>query len=216
MSTFNVDCDSASTPAPAPTSTSTGASLTCTIKIKGLGHQLQIPISPDSNASVLMKKVEDETGLPPTYQRLIIKGKTLKEDISKTTFTLKQQLGIQAGSTIKGILMHSPNYKIDQEVMDKITSINRELDVLELGLLNGQQQNDDSGSTRRSIATSPVREVGDTSSKKLTKAAASHLITDICCRLDMIDVKNSETLRQIRRKALHRAEQLDQSWKKET
>ncbi len=122
-------------------------------------------------------------------------GKTLKEeDISKTTLTLKQQLGVQAGSTIKGILMHSPNYKIDQEVMDKITSINRELDVLELEL-HGQQRN---------------------INEKLTKAAASHLITDICCRVDMIDVKNSESLRQMRRKVLHRAEQLDQSWMKET
>ena len=91
-------------------------------------------------------------------------GKTLKEeDISKTT-KLKQQLGVQAGSTIKGILMHSPSYKIDQEVMDKITSISRELDVLELGLLNGQQQNDGrSGSSfNRSIAVG-VRD------KKVTK-----------------------------------------------
>ena len=82
--------------------------------------------------------------------------------------------------------MHSPSYKIDQEVMDKITSISRELDVLELGLLNGQQQNDGrSGSSfNRSIAVG-VRD------KKVTKGATSHLITDICCRLDMIDVKNS-------------------------
>lgn len=146
-------------------------------------------------------------------------GKTLKqEDTSATALTLQQQLGIQAGSTIKGILMHSPSYKIDQEIMDKITSINHELDLLELGLSghgheHEQRQNDNSGIGSGSANAVAALLVGD---KKLTKEAASHLITDVCCRLDMIDVKKSETLRQMRRKVLHRAEQLDQSWKKET
>ena len=45
-----------------------------TIKVRGLGHQLYISLSPSSTCSNLQTRIEEETGLPPPYQRVIIRG----------------------------------------------------------------------------------------------------------------------------------------------
>jgi len=110
-------------------------------------------------------------------------GKTLQDDLTL------QQLGMKPGSTFKGILMHSPKYKVDKERLEKINGINQELDRLEL---QGKGEH--------------------VEGKMITKEAANHTITDICCRLDMIDVKDSDALRKMRRDALHRAERLGKFW----
>ena len=121
-------------------------------------------------------------------ENFILPGKTLKDDLSL------QQIGIQAGSSVKAILMHSSGYKMDQGAMDTITKLNQELDLLEL-TMKGEAKGDATGNA-----------------KHISKAAATHLITDICCKLDSVDVSGSETLREIRRKVLRRAERLDELW----
>ncbi len=85
--------------------------------------------------------------------------------------------------------MHSPKYKVDKERLEKLTIINQELDSLEL---QGKGEH--------------------VEGKMISKEAANHIITDICCRLDMIDVKDSDALRKLRREALHRAERLGKMW----
>ncbi len=119
-------------------------------------------------------------------------GKTLKGELTL------QQLGLQPGSVSKAILMHSPGFQGDQEAMEKITKLNEELDLLEMrktGEESMRKLQDEEGST-----------------KTLNKQIAQHLITDICCKLDLIDINGSETLREIRKKVLRRAENLDKLW----
>ena len=45
-----------------------------TMKLRGLGHQLSFSLPATSNLFDLHAKVEEQTGLPPPYQRLIIRG----------------------------------------------------------------------------------------------------------------------------------------------
>lgn len=154
---------------------------TLTINIRGLGHQLSLTGIPiDETISHLRSRVEELTSLPCCYQRLIIKGYTI--DSSTPNDKTLRQLGLQPSSTIKGILMHSPIHELDKKILDQITSLNNELDVLDLRRKNGDFN------------------------KHLN--ACQHIITNICCKLDMVDVSGSTTLREMRRKVLNRAEDL--------
>lgn len=125
-------------------------------------------------------------------------GKTLKEDLAL------QQLGLQPGSTSKAILMHSPGFKIDQEAMKKITKLNQELDLLGLKKM-----------VKEGTRMVQGGEGSGSSTKVMSKEAVKNLITEICCKLDLIDLHGSETLREIRRKVLRRAENLDKLWQNE-
>lgn len=154
---------------------------TLTVRIRGLGHQLSLTgIPADETVSNLRSRVEELTALPCCYQRLIIKGITI--DSSTPNNKTLRQIGLQPSSTIKGILMHSPIYEMDKNIFDEITSLNNELDVLDLRRKNG----DINGNL----------------------SVCQHMITDICCKLDMVDVSGSTTLREMRRKVLNRAEYL--------
>lgn len=154
---------------------------TLTIHIRGLGHQLSLKGIPvDETISYLRNQVEELTSLPYCYQRLIIKGATI--DSSTPSDKTLRQIGLQPSSSIKAILMHSPIHETDKKILDQITSLNNELDILDLQRKNGDLN------------------------KNLN--ACQHMITDICCKLDIIDVSGSRTLREMRRKVLHRAEAL--------
>jgi len=95
--------------------------------------------------------------------------------------------------------MHSPGFKIDQEAMDKITNLNQELDLIEL-----KKKSDSDG----------IHNIHTGDAQEISQEVAKHLITDICCRLDLIDVSGSDTLRNIRRKVLKRADHLEKLWEK--
>jgi len=109
--------------------------------------------------------------------------------------------------------MHSKNYKLDQVTVEKITKLNHELDSIEHKI------------KRLAGSASPggIKGLGGgggfggkdaiaCGGEEMTRKVAQHLITGIMCQLDMIDVGDSDTLRDIRRKVLHRAEAVDRLW----
>ena len=173
--------------------------LPVSIQVRGLGHKISITLPPSDTLSSLQNRIEDETGLPPGYQRLIIRGKTLTGDGDLTL----QQLGLLPGSKSKAILMHSPTFGVDKGSMEQLTKLNLELDMLEL-----KKKGEDIGSGSSSSNTLSLSSYR----KQISKAEAQNLITNICCKLDEIDLHGSNTLREIRRKIFKRAENLDQLW----
>ena len=177
--------------------------LPVSIQVRGLGHKISITLPPSDTLSSLQNRIEDETGLPPGYQRLIIRGKTLTGDGDLTL----QQLGLLPGSKSKAILMHSPTFGADKGSMEQLTKLNLELDMLELKK-KGEDISSGSGSGSVSSNTPSLSSYR----KQISKAEAQNLVTNICCKLDEIDLHNSNTLREIRRKIFKRAENLDQLW----
>jgi hypothetical protein len=83
------------------------------------------------------------------------------------------------GDRTKLMLMHSAAYSRDASAVEAITKVSQELDALELGV--------DGGS--------------------IAPAARDELATQLCCRLDAVDVGDSATLRELRRAQLRRCEQ---------
>ena len=117
--------------------------------------------------------------------------------------------GFKEGSTSKGILMHSKNYKLDQVTVERITKLNHELDSIEHKIKRLSESGlvslggGGGGGGKDAIACG---------GEEMTRKVAQHLITGIMCQLDTIDVGGSDTLRDIRRKVLHRAEAMDRLW----
>ena len=177
--------------------------LPVSIQVRGLGHKISITLPPSDTLSSLQNRIEDETGLPPGYQRLIIRGKTLTGD----GYLTLQQLGLLPGSKSKAILMHSPTFGVDKGSMEQLTKLNLELDMLEL---KKKGEDISSGSVSGSVSSNTLSL--SSCRKQISKAEAQNLITNICCKLDEIDLHNSNTLREIRRKIFKRAENLDQLW----
>ena len=83
----------------------------------------------------------------------------------------------------KLILMHNQAYAKDRKGVDTITAINKEINDIASRMKEGDN----------SISTDTVHE----------------LVTQLCCRLDEVDVQGSDCLRKIRRDAIERAESLD-------
>eukprot|EP00979_Chaetoceros_neogracilis_P003356 scaffold586_cov209-Chaetoceros_neogracile.AAC.2 len=205
-------------------SSSTASSvLLATIQIRGLGHSLTIHHSPFIPISTLFDDIQSLTGLPPPYQRIIIRGKTLtypddeddEDDGTHSKKSLDVQLplnqiipGIKEGSTSKGILMHSKSYKLDQNIVENITKLNHELDSIEQQIKGVTSTSPSGGKSKVTIAVAATAGPG----KEMTRKAAQHLITDIMCQLDTINVGDSNTLRDMRRKVLHRAAAVEKLW----
>ena len=165
---------------------------TITLRIRGMGHSLEMHFPSQATTHDLQTNIEHLTGLATAYQRIIIKGKTITateagDDASTTTLS---QLGLSAGSISKGMLMCTPAYKADQKALEQIKTLNNELDMV----LQRKQHPD---KMEKDI---------------LSNGAVSELITSICCKLDAVDVSGSSTLRDMRKKVLHRAEEIDRLW----
>lgn len=195
-------CNSLNLLASPPPVMSTTQEEEATLNIRGLGHSLSIHISPLANVTNLFQQIQSLTGLPPAYQRVIIRGKTLSLETSPNTSTLQSIIpSIQPQTTSKAILMHTKTFKLDQKAYEQITSLNHDLDNIE---------------SRLNVGTSPSK--GDSTSmvsiseRILDKSVLDHLVTDIMCKLDLIDVGTSDTLRNMRRKVLQRAEAMDKLW----
>eukprot|EP00586_Coscinodiscus_wailesii_P018595 CAMPEP_0172504892 /NCGR_PEP_ID=MMETSP1066-20121228/182080_1 /TAXON_ID=671091 /ORGANISM="Coscinodiscus wailesii, Strain CCMP2513" /LENGTH=650 /DNA_ID=CAMNT_0013281281 /DNA_START=167 /DNA_END=2119 /DNA_ORIENTATION=- len=171
-----------------------------TIIIKGLGYELSFTFPADDAAttlSTLHDFIESETSLHPSYQRLIIQGKSCTDG----TLPLNQLLP-KPNSTTKAILMHSPEYRKDRYGMEKITKVIAELDALERKAPGRE------GKT----AAAAARDGTNCNAPTIDKTVAQHLITNVCCQLDAIDVSDSKVLRDIRRTVLRRAENLETLW----
>lgn len=175
-----------------------------TLNIRGLGHSLSIHISPLANLANLFQEIQSMTGLPPAYQRVIIRGKTLSLETTSQTQTLHSIIpSIQPQTTSKAILMHTKSFQLDKKAYEQITSLNHDLDHIQSKLNVGSSPSKGDSTSMASISVSE---------KILNKSVLDHLVTDIMCKLDMIDVGTSETLRNMRRKVLQRAEAMDKLW----
>ena len=173
-----------------------------TLNIRGLGHSLSIHISPLANVANLFQQIQSQTGLPPAYQRVIIRGKTLSLETTSETSTLQSIIPtIQPQTNSKAILMHTKTFKLDQKAYEQITSLNHDLDNIESRLNVGSSPSKGDATSMASI-----------SEKIIDKSVLDHLVTDIMCKLDKIDVGTSDTLRNMRRKVLQRAEAMDTLW----
>ena len=82
----------------------------------------------------------------------------------------------------KVMLLHNASYVTDRDALEKIQKIQGEIDQLDKQLADDHDPH-----------------------------VIHELITQICCKLDAVDVSGSETLRDLRRQALHRAEAMDPS-----
>jgi len=179
--------------------------------MRGLGHSLTIHHCPSIPISILFDDIQSLTGLPPPYQRIIIRGKTLTyPSDTADTKSLDVQLplnqiipGIKEGSTSKGILMHSKSYKLDQKTVEHITKLNHDLDSIEQKIKGVTVTSPSGGASKASLAAD---------GQEITKNTAQHLITDIMCQLDTVNVDDNDTLREMRRKVLHRAEAVEKLW----
>mmetsp|Transcript_8306 Transcript_8306/g.10519 ORF Transcript_8306/g.10519 Transcript_8306/m.10519 type:complete len:256 (-) Transcript_8306:108-875(-) len=139
--------------------------------------------------------------------------------------SLTQLLGItKRGNTItKAILMHNSNYMKDREKVELILKLSHELENLELKCSNNKGCIPTSilhSSTRStcSLSTRSVKNIDshgdgddDGNDENFDKKLVSHLITEICCKLDAIDVSTSSPLRLMRKRVLQRADELEKS-----
>ena len=66
--------------------------LNLNIKIPDIKKNLTITISSSSKVSDLKKKIEELSGLPPQIQKLVTKGKILKDDTSElSSYNIKNE-----------------------------------------------------------------------------------------------------------------------------
>lgn len=158
-----------------------------TLRIRGLGHSLEICLSPKATVEELQTKIESLTGLAAPYQRIIVKGKNLTANVTDDTPKRLLELGLSAGSIYKGMLMYASAYNRDKKALEEITALNNELDILLQKTMNPRKAD----------------------GKNLLSDSVREMVTSICCRLDVVDVSGSTTLRDMRRKVLHRAEDVD-------
>ena len=91
------------------------------------------------------------------------------------------ELGIQ--DRTKFMLMHNEHYAADKEGCEQIGKLQSELDALQAKY-----------------------QAGD-----MNQVALHELTTQLCCKLDGIDIHGSQTLRAMRKKVLLQAEALDQT-----
>lgn len=79
------------------------------------------------------------------------------------------------------MLLHSERFAADREGVSRIAALEGEIDELE------------------------------SRSASLSEAEIHELVTQICCKLDGVDTRGSESLRAMRKRAIKRAEDLDRS-----
>lgn len=162
-----------------------GGSSSCndiiTIKITGMGHEFTFGVLPESTVADVKAVVEQRTGLPSGYQRLLARGSKLDDDDAKLV-----EIGVR--NRTRMMLLHNDAYARDREGFDAITAVWEEMDARVATLRSSDK--DDAG-----VSHKVVREI----------------VTQAFCRLDGIEIHGSETLRYLRKKAIARAESLEKS-----
>ena len=192
------------------------------LKVSGAGHNIELTVDESETIGGIKTAVHGATGLHPSYQRLLIRGKAFDDDsVSLST------AGI--GDRTKLMLMHS---RVAQRGQSARRSPLQRVCLPPQGvLLLGPR----GAPTLAPIPRSPIpfhvslqeyardsvaAEAIATIAKELdgfeqggakgplTPAALDEMATQLSCRLDAIDVGESATLRELRRTQLRRCEQL--------
>ena len=152
-----------------------------TIKVTGLGHKLTLKDLPAVSTTVegLFQAIEEQTGLPSRYQKLIGPQKlniTYEDDLITKSLA---DLGIK--NRTKLMLLHSPNYQAEKDTYEQLQAVEQEIANL-----------------RESIKQQAQKE-----------GYVAEMVTRICCKLDAIDTSGSQGLRAHRKKLIQTAEGLE-------
>ena len=152
-----------------------------TIKVTGLGHKLTLKDLPSVSTTVegLFQAIEEQTGLPSRYQKLIGPQKlniTYNDDLITKSLA---DLGIKHRTKL--MLLHSPNYQAEKDTYEQLQAVEQEI-----------------ASLRESIQQQAQKE-----------GYVAEMVTRICCKLDAIDTSGSPGLRAHRKKLIQTAEGLE-------
>lgn len=154
-----------------------------TLRVTGLGHSLTFHVPLTATVGDVKAEVERQTSLPAAYQLLIAHRKKLEDDAASLMDSLDSSS--IAHTFTKIILLHSKLYAEDAEGVKTITALLQEMDELATTTTSNNEQS--------------------------TFETTHELLTQICCKLDSVDTHGSENLRAMRRRALEKAQTMDES-----
>jgi len=158
------------------------------LRIAGLGHHVELEISPTATLADLKDEVHKQTGVPASYQRLVAKQKKMEDDslvLGPSIFdesSNEEHVGIGLETRTKILLLHSPRYAQDKGGIETLTNLNKEIDKI------------DEGRRRREMEDKVVQE----------------LIIQICCKIDCVETNGSDALRKMRKQTIQKAEKVAQ------
>jgi BAG domain/Ubiquitin family len=95
-----------------------------TLRIAGLGHSLTMRENASSTVSGLQSRIQEVTGIPSCYQRLVARG--LKLEDGQATL---EELGLKDRTKI--LLLHSPEYAQEKDGYEMLVALSHEIDALE-------------------------------------------------------------------------------------
>tara|TARA_B100000795_G_C22798161_1_gene440426 strand:+ start:2159 stop:2794 length:636 start_codon:yes stop_codon:yes gene_type:complete len=199
------------------------------LKVSGAGHNIELTVDESETIGGIKTAVHGATGLHPSYQRLLIRGKAFDDDsVSLST------AGI--GDRTKLMLMHSRVAQRGQSALALAayaadTHRSRSPPVHAGRAAPGPERSALAGAypkvahslsvslqeyARDSVAAEAIATIAKEldgfeqggAKGPLTPAALDEMATQLSCRLDAIDVGESATLRELRRTQLRRCEQL--------
>ncbi len=152
-----------------------------TIKVTGLGHKLTLKDLSSVSTTVedLFQTIEEQTGLPSRYQKLIGPQKlniVYSDDLIQKSLA---DLGIKHRTKL--MLLHSPNYQAEKDTYEQLRSVETEINNLEKSIRQQAQK----------------------------EGYVAEMVTRICCKLDAIDTSGSQGLRAHRKKLIQTAEGLE-------
>ena len=158
------------------------------LRIAGLGHHVELEISPTATLADLKDEVHKQTGVPASYQRLVAKQKKMEDDSLILGPSIvdessnEEVAGIGLETRTKILLLHSPRYAQDKGGIEALTNLKREINKIDEG--------------RRS------REMDD--------KVVQELIIQICCKADAVETNGSDDLRKMRKQTIQMAEMVAQ------
>ena len=98
------------------------------LRIAGLGHSLPLEVDADTTTVRDLKAmIENQTGLPPPYQRLLARGTQL--DNSESEELSLKEAGVKDRTKI--MLLHSALYAQEKEGFEALTGLAHEINDLE-------------------------------------------------------------------------------------
>ena len=175
------------------------------LKIVGLGHTIQLSLSPLNTIGDVKAKIESFTGCPAPYQHLLWPrgtGKNAIDDkdnnVDEDATTL-EQYGVSNRTRV--MILHNKAYSIEGKAYDSLVSIGKKIDKLVV-------EEAEASAVATTDTSTNLKKDQTQSSSMIT---VSEKVTRLCCELDAIDMLGSAYLRSLRRSLLTRVESIDGS-----
>lgn len=93
------------------------------LRIAGLGHNLNLELSPCTTIKSLKLEVESRTNIPAIYQKLLARGSKLDSDEA----TLDES---DLKDRTRVMLLHNEIYAVEKEGFEALSVLNKEIDDL--------------------------------------------------------------------------------------